>query len=97
MPVAGIPNLFYTAAMRIENAPTLTIEHPESTKEQSVVARGVLQVHALSDRGALEHRAMLEHELARCTEDLHARSAACDEALKALDGAVQDTTQRAAA
>ncbi|WP_141837027.1 ABC transporter permease [Herbaspirillum sp. SJZ107] len=40
--------------MRIENAPTLTIEHPESTKEQSVVARGVWQVHALSDRGALK-------------------------------------------
>jgi phospholipid/cholesterol/gamma-HCH transport system permease protein len=40
--------------MRIENAPTLTIEHPGSTKEQSVVARGVWQVHALSDRGALK-------------------------------------------
>lgn len=46
--------------MRIENAPTLTIEHPTPDgrspgNEQSVVARGVWQVHALSDRGALKH------------------------------------------
>jgi phospholipid/cholesterol/gamma-HCH transport system permease protein len=43
--------------MRIENAPTLTIEHPgqETTgAEQSVVARGVWQVHALARRGAIK-------------------------------------------
>jgi phospholipid/cholesterol/gamma-HCH transport system permease protein len=39
--------------MRIENAPTLTIEHPGAGAEQSVVARGVWQVHAFSKRGAL--------------------------------------------
>jgi len=54
MPVAGIPNLFYTAAMRIENAPTLIIEHPGAGTEQSVVARGVWQVHALSERGVIK-------------------------------------------
>jgi phospholipid/cholesterol/gamma-HCH transport system permease protein len=40
--------------MRIENAPTLTIEHPGAGAEQSVVARGVWQVHAFSGRGALK-------------------------------------------
>jgi phospholipid/cholesterol/gamma-HCH transport system permease protein len=43
--------------MRIENAPTLTIEHPSqgtAGKEQSVVARGVWQVHALAKRGAIK-------------------------------------------
>jgi phospholipid/cholesterol/gamma-HCH transport system permease protein len=45
--------------MRIENAPTLIIEHPGDGKrptgtEQSVVARGVWQVHALSERGAIK-------------------------------------------
>jgi phospholipid/cholesterol/gamma-HCH transport system permease protein len=40
--------------MRIENAPTLTIEHPSAGAEQSVVARGVWQVHALGQRGALK-------------------------------------------
>jgi phospholipid/cholesterol/gamma-HCH transport system permease protein len=40
--------------MRIENAPTLTIEHPKAGTEQSVVARGVWQVHALSKRGAIK-------------------------------------------
>jgi phospholipid/cholesterol/gamma-HCH transport system permease protein len=40
--------------MRIENAPTLNIEHPDAGAEQSVVARGVWQVHALSKRGALK-------------------------------------------
>ncbi|HEX8785084.1 MAG TPA: ABC transporter permease [Telluria sp.] len=40
--------------MRIENAPTLTIEHPSAHTEQSVVARGVWQVHALAKRGALK-------------------------------------------
>ena len=39
--------------MRIENAPTLIIEHPTG-QEQSVVARGVWQVHALARRGALK-------------------------------------------
>jgi phospholipid/cholesterol/gamma-HCH transport system permease protein len=40
--------------MRIENAPTLTVEHPSPNTEQSVVARGVWQVHALAKRGALK-------------------------------------------
>jgi phospholipid/cholesterol/gamma-HCH transport system permease protein len=40
--------------MRIENAPTLNIEHPGSGTGQSVVARGVWQVHALTKRGALK-------------------------------------------
>jgi phospholipid/cholesterol/gamma-HCH transport system permease protein len=43
--------------MRIENAPTLTIEHPGEGRpgaEQSVVARGVWQVHVLAKRGALK-------------------------------------------
>jgi phospholipid/cholesterol/gamma-HCH transport system permease protein len=52
--VAANANLFYTAAMRIENAPTLIIEHPTSTTAQSVVARGVWQVHALSERGVIK-------------------------------------------
>jgi len=38
--------------MRIENAPTLTIEHPNAG--ESVVARGVWQVHALAKRGAIK-------------------------------------------
>jgi len=41
--------------MPIENAPTLTIEHPTAKAEQSVVARGVWQVHVLTERGALKH------------------------------------------
>jgi phospholipid/cholesterol/gamma-HCH transport system permease protein len=43
--------------MRIENAPTLTIEHPSqgaTGAEQSVVARGVWQVHALARRGTIK-------------------------------------------
>jgi phospholipid/cholesterol/gamma-HCH transport system permease protein len=40
--------------MRIENAPTLTIEHASPGTERSVVARGVWQVHALATRGALK-------------------------------------------
>jgi phospholipid/cholesterol/gamma-HCH transport system permease protein len=40
--------------MPIENAPTLNIEHPDAGTEQSVVAHGVWQVHALSERGALK-------------------------------------------
>ncbi|WP_026354690.1 MlaE family ABC transporter permease [Massilia niastensis] len=40
--------------MQLENAPTLTIEHSASRAEQSVVASGVWQVHALSRRGTLK-------------------------------------------
>lgn len=40
--------------MQIENAPTLTIRHSASGPEQSVVASGVWQVHALSRRGTLK-------------------------------------------
>jgi phospholipid/cholesterol/gamma-HCH transport system permease protein len=53
-PVAATAILFYTAAMRIENTPTLTIEHPGSSAEQSVVASGVWQVHALTGRGIIK-------------------------------------------
>jgi len=51
MPVAATANLFYTAAMRIENAPTLTVEHASAGTDQTVAVRGVWQVHALSQRG----------------------------------------------
>jgi phospholipid/cholesterol/gamma-HCH transport system permease protein len=40
--------------MQIDNAPTLTIEHPPAGAAQSVVASGVWQVHALCKRGALK-------------------------------------------
>lgn len=40
--------------MPIENAPTLTIQHPEAGKAQSAVAGGVWQVHALSEKGVLK-------------------------------------------
>jgi len=41
--------------MQIENAPTLAIRHPDSgAGGQSVVARGVWQVHALSRHGTLK-------------------------------------------
>ena len=44
--------------MQIENAPILTIQHPESGDQaatgQSVVASGVWQVHTLSRRGVLK-------------------------------------------
>lgn len=46
--------LFYTGAMPIENAPTLSIQHPEAGKAQSAVAGGVWQVHALSEKGVLK-------------------------------------------
>jgi len=46
--------LFYTDAMPIENAPTLTLQHPEAGKAQSAVAGGVWQVHALSEKGVLK-------------------------------------------
>ena len=52
--MAATAILFYTAVMRIENAPTLTIEHPTTGTERSVVARGIWQVHALARRGALK-------------------------------------------
>ena len=54
-PVAAGTILFYTAVMQIENAPTLTIEHPEAGADRSAVARGVWQVHALARRGAIKH------------------------------------------
>jgi phospholipid/cholesterol/gamma-HCH transport system permease protein len=40
--------------MQIENAPTLTIDHPHAGAAQSVMASGVWQVHALSKKGALK-------------------------------------------
>jgi phospholipid/cholesterol/gamma-HCH transport system permease protein len=40
--------------MQIENAPTLTIDHPPSGAVQSVVASGVWQVHALCNKGVLK-------------------------------------------
>ena len=53
--MAADPNSFYTGAMQIENAPTLTIDHPDAGAAQSVVASGVWQVHALCQkRGTLK-------------------------------------------
>jgi phospholipid/cholesterol/gamma-HCH transport system permease protein len=52
--VAAEAFLFYTGAMPIENAPTLSIQHPEAGKAQSAVAGGVWQVHALSEKGVLK-------------------------------------------
>lgn len=49
-PVAALSNLFYTGAMQIENAPTLTIDQRDAGAAQSVVASGVWQVHALCAR-----------------------------------------------
>ena len=46
--------LFYTGAMQIENAPTLTINHADAGGGQSVVANGIWQVHALAERGAIK-------------------------------------------
>jgi phospholipid/cholesterol/gamma-HCH transport system permease protein len=40
--------------MQIENAPTLTINHADSSAAQSVVARGIWQVHALAQCGAIK-------------------------------------------
>jgi phospholipid/cholesterol/gamma-HCH transport system permease protein len=40
--------------MPLENAPTLTISHADSSKPEAVVASGVWQVHALADRGAIK-------------------------------------------
>ena len=52
--MAEAANLFYTGAMQIENAPTLTIKQSDAGAEQSVIASGVWQVHALSQRGTLK-------------------------------------------
>ncbi|THC43707.1 ABC transporter permease [Massilia sp. Mn16-1_5] len=40
--------------MQIENTPTLSIEHSAGGAAQSVMARGVWQVHALSQKGLLK-------------------------------------------
>ena len=40
--------------MQIENTPTLTIEHSAGGAAQSVMASGVWQVHALSQKGMLK-------------------------------------------
>jgi phospholipid/cholesterol/gamma-HCH transport system permease protein len=45
---------FYTATMQIENTPTLTIEHSAGGAAQSVMASGIWQVHALSQKGLLK-------------------------------------------
>ena len=52
--VADAAKLFYTGAMPLENAPTLTLSHADSSTAQAVVASGVWQVHALADRGAIK-------------------------------------------
>ncbi len=46
--------LFYTGAMPIENAPTLTTQPSEAGQAQSAVAGGIWQVHALSEKGVLK-------------------------------------------
>jgi phospholipid/cholesterol/gamma-HCH transport system permease protein len=40
--------------MPIENAPTLTIHHADSSRTEAVVASGIWQVHALADRDAIK-------------------------------------------
>jgi phospholipid/cholesterol/gamma-HCH transport system permease protein len=40
--------------MPIENAPTLTLRHADSSKTEAVVATGVWQVHALADRDSIK-------------------------------------------
>jgi phospholipid/cholesterol/gamma-HCH transport system permease protein len=40
--------------MPIENAPTLTLHHADSSKAQSVMASGIWQVHALAEQGAIK-------------------------------------------
>jgi phospholipid/cholesterol/gamma-HCH transport system permease protein len=52
--MAETANSFYTATMQIENTPTLTIEHSAGGAAQSVMASGVWQVHALSQKGLLK-------------------------------------------
>jgi phospholipid/cholesterol/gamma-HCH transport system permease protein len=53
-PVAAKTFLFYTDAMQIENAPTLTINHSDAGSAASVVASGIWQVHALAQCGAIK-------------------------------------------
>ena len=52
--MAESANSFYTATMQIENTPTLSIEHSAGGAAQSVMATGVWQVHALSQKGRLK-------------------------------------------
>lgn len=40
--------------MQIENAPTLTLRHADSSQTEAVVATGVWQVHALADCGSIK-------------------------------------------
>jgi phospholipid/cholesterol/gamma-HCH transport system permease protein len=40
--------------MSIENAPTLTLRHADSSQTEAVVATGVWQVHALADCGSIK-------------------------------------------
>ena len=40
--------------MQIENAPTLTIDHADAGGAQTVVAKGIWQVHALAECGAIK-------------------------------------------
>ena len=53
-PVAATTNLFYTGAMQIENAPTLTLDNADAGGVQTVVAQGIWQVHALAECGAIK-------------------------------------------
>jgi phospholipid/cholesterol/gamma-HCH transport system permease protein len=52
--MAESANSFYTATMQIENTPTLTIHPSAGGAAQSVMASGVWQVHALSQKGMLK-------------------------------------------
>lgn len=71
--MAESANSFYTATMQIENTPILTIQPSAGGAAQSVMASGVWQVHALSQKGklkginrmlaALKNKAELEWDL----------------------------------
>ena len=52
--MAESANSFYTATMQIENTPILTIHPSAGGAAQSVMASGVWQVHALSQKGMLK-------------------------------------------
>ena len=52
--MAESANSFYTATMQIENTPILTIQPSAGGAAQSVMASGVWQVHALSQKGQLK-------------------------------------------
>lgn len=52
--MAESANSFYTATMQIENTPILTIQPSAGGAAQSVMASGVWQVHALSQKGKLK-------------------------------------------